>query len=281
MPGAGVETIELLSSSDEDQGDEENGGVSIRHVASGGAAAASLNNTFSGTFSTRPKRAVAGPGRSAQAPGQGRKRPRRSSGESEAASRPAERPAAPRGVIDLTSGSPQMSVVGAAAPAACGPGARAAAAFAAVAAATAAQEASHPPQGWKCSICLDVMVRSWAAIGNYPRACPRVTLVALLTAQVEPSSTNCGHMFCKGCIRQAVKATKKCPQVQNRHLASPSFVSHCGGITTIGSCSIRTLTPRPLCVAVVCLPVLNGILAVSEALDAWPDPPHLPARRNH
>eukprot|EP01048_Picozoa_sp_COSAG05_P023423 COSAG05_NODE_5067_length_1273_cov_1.706985_1_plen_279_part_00 len=278
MPGAGVETIELLSSSDEDQGDEENGGVSIRHVApSGGAAAASLNNTGS----TRPKRAVAGPGQSVQAPRQGRKKSRRSSGESQAESRLAERPAAPRGVIDLTSGSVQMSVVGAAEPAACGPGARAATASAAVVATTAAPEASHPPHGWKCSICLDVMVRSWAAIGNYPRAYPRVTLVALLTAQVEPSSTNCGHMFCKGCIRQAVKATKKCPQVQNRHLASPSFVSHCGGITTIGSCIIRTLTPRPLCGAVVCLPVLNGILAVSEALDAWPDPPHLPARRNH
>jgi hypothetical protein len=88
-------------------------------------------------------------------------------------------PAAPRGVIDLTSETMKVSVIGALTETA--PRASASSRLAPV--------AQEPPK-WTCSICLDEMR--------------------------EMSSTTCGHLFCKGCIKQAVKSNKRCPQCRKK-----------------------------------------------------------------
>ncbi|TVU36038.1 hypothetical protein EJB05_17948 [Eragrostis curvula] len=60
-----------------------------------------------------------------------------------------------------------------------------------------------------------------APVMEVPRE-PRFTCPVCLNELTEPSSTPCGHIFCKMCIKSAIQAQKKCPTCR-RKLGNTSF----------------------------------------------------------
>lgn len=45
---------------------------------------------------------------------------------------------------------------------------------------------------------------------------PTFTCPVCMNAMVEPSSTICGHVFCKGCIKAAIQVQKRCPNCRRK-----------------------------------------------------------------
>lgn len=45
---------------------------------------------------------------------------------------------------------------------------------------------------------------------------PTFTCPVCMNTMVEPSSTICGHVFCKGCIRAAIQVQKRCPNCRRK-----------------------------------------------------------------
>ncbi|XP_020089145.1 E3 ubiquitin-protein ligase RNF4-like isoform X1 [Ananas comosus] len=45
---------------------------------------------------------------------------------------------------------------------------------------------------------------------------PTFTCPVCMNTMVEPSSTICGHVFCKGCIKAAIQVQKRCPNCRRK-----------------------------------------------------------------